>query len=82
MCINSNTFMMIFIPLAKECTTPEVVQSTTQLGSGTSYGTVITYTCTGSTRFEDGTTSKTVECMGHWTESNVTCEGMLISLIL
>ena len=74
---NSLSVIITCSSSAKECPLPERVASANQVGSGTSYGTIITYTCTGSKRFEDGSIVKHVECLGYWTETNLTCEGAI-----
>ena len=66
------------------CADPPLVEDSTLLGLESRntaglfpYGTIISYSCNGALRFEDGTTEKKAGCVrnGFWNEVVFSCDG-------
>ena len=59
-----------YFVLAIECTRPPVVPNATRTGQSHAFEAVVSYECKQGTRFEDGTTSKSITCLdsGSWND--------------
>ena len=60
---------------AIECTRPPVVPTATRTGQSHAFEAVVSYECKQDTRFEDGTTLKSIMCLdsGSWNDTVSEC---------